>query len=1008
MKFKKRFLKPFCHILMLLSIVLPQFLVVFTVPKIAVADTGGLTLANNSNGAFSITGSQLQVDMSGNGTYTNISNSATIPDKTNVRMTLRWALIDDLETSILSTPTVLTNVPTCFYIPPGGMTGTIKGKGSLANVVFGSYVINTSRQIIITWNANVFQYNGIAGDLMMSTYFDFSNSQGNEIIDLSNIGGQEVTINPQEDAEGKITKTGVAYDAKTGNVTWEILVNEEHQSLSNVVIKDILGNDQTFVSAALLKKEKGGNWEALSSANFRQQSLSGNTVSWEILPKDELKRTAYKVTVTTKVNSLDLEKVKNKASFTSTQKAEDETAEHDFDIVHSEFSKAIDKVGAQEKIEYYKNGGISASKADYDYALIYWTIKIYYPINGSKNDPIQDKLTIAPSEAGTHQYITDSVTIIPRDNQTDVANFSTGFANSNTEMTITPPSVPSFAKRGYEIKYVSKFTKTQAAGWYNGKTIRLNNMASFSDYDEQGSDGYITPPQDLGVRKEARSARAESQQLDWTLTFNENRKTGIKNAKIVDSYITYYQNDIYPLSNPTFNNNDIYNKFKWVYYKRELVDPEQIVVRIGGTVVTQGVDYQLKIRYLDDEDLYLPDGSKLYEGLGYESGFEIELMGGYKDSLNETVTVSFTTQEHVNQYKGYLSKWDDPSAVGVYKWPGLTNYYDYDYYTRQNGWYEDSDQNWIVYRGSEFFNVMTGFWGDNQEHTEKSVAWNKFGYLGYYADQSGNKTSGLLNVGMNLNDYRSVFTNLEKSSWYNQMFTNYLFYHIRYNGSNIHNPNDQLDAVGIYDHFTSETNSIVDGRVQRNLVGFKTTFNTAKSTLPAGTTFSDDLSQMEIGNLGSHETSFTYIKNSVRVYEVRPTIEQGIYHYIHRLAQQSPYHGQPCQIFEEGVDYRVDYNATTKKLEVVFLKETDKAFNIVFLTELSHKNPYSEDPLAGAMFRNRAKLTIPDLDDMEVSTGDITYDKKLTLINKTSTRGEGEDSHINFYTVTVNPYNLDF
>ncbi len=95
--------------------------------------------------------------------------------------------------------------------------------------------------------------------------------------------------------------------------------------------------------------------------------------------------------------------------------------------------------------------------------------------------------------------------------------------------------------------------------------------------------------------------------------------------------------------------------------------------------LVEGVDYTVKMRNLDDdEDLRLPDGSKLYAGLGYESGFEIELKGAYKTLLKEDLVITFDTHESVIAYRGYLNSWDtQPNSNPNYDWPGLEAYYDY-------------------------------------------------------------------------------------------------------------------------------------------------------------------------------------------------------------------------------------------------------------------------------------------------------------------------------------------
>lgn len=970
-----------------------------------------LEVTNNSNGAFSITGSQLQVDLNGDGNYTNVSNGSEVAENANVRLTINWSLADDLNVSILSNPTVLENLPSCFYVPATGMTGVIKGQGNLSNVTFATYTISSDHKIEIHWNVNVLNYDGIAGKLSIQTQFRFENSDEDVVIDLSQVGGDEIVIHSKEDGEAKIQKKGLEYNKDTGEMTWEIKVNDGssgHQALSNVVIYDTFGNNQDFVRATLYKKEKNENdWSELESSNYTQEVTNGE-VSWTILPKNTLKSTAYKVVVKTHITDDDVTKIRNKASFTSKQNESKEEVEGEFDLVHSEFSKEIDKQNGTEKIEYFLSNGTPSTKSDYDYALIYWTIKVYYPIDFSKNNPIEDMLTISPSEAGTHKYVTSSVVINACDNQSAAQkNFTVSFANSDTKMTITPPVAPNYARRGYEIKYVSKFTKTQAQSWYNGKTIHLGNQATYADFSDQDG-GYITPTTDFGVTKNGVNSNSEKQTMAWRINYNTQGVNNVKNGKIIDNYIVYREDLMN--SHPDELNSIFYNKYKWIYFKRELIEDTLVVKLVpSNTVLRRGIDYTLSYKNLDDEHLLLPDGSTLYSGLDFKSGFVIEFLGSYKESLSSQVEVTFETKEHIMENKGYLRSWDMTNeeindwkdSLGlwwqegeIYKWQGADKFYDFTYDSTHNDPY-----NPFLNPDLHSFNGVEGRWGENGEFSQRDVGITWFSWLDMYNDSNGVKQAVLLPAGRDLSSWETLRLGQSDSGYKASLK---LFYYLKYNGGYI--SADQSDVEGIYKGFSSEDSSVIaNGYTKKPVVAFTTTFNPFHSTLPAGTVFTDDLSHLEVGEV--EETTFELIKNSIRIYESKEVSDNGR-NYLHTNGTEQK---DPANtIFKEGIDYEIDYNEETKLLKINFLKTHDKTLNIVFLMSLSHETAYSKDPLLNGKFQNTAKLTTPNQSDMTASTGEVQFDRNGSLYTKTMTAGEGEESNLGFYTVVVNPNNFKF
>ena len=1015
------------HFLMLLSVLVPQFFNLTYLPTQVSAAVGDFQVTQDSGGAFKTTTTTLEIDPEGDGTYISVNNGDTVADKTNVRMRINWALDNDKKTAaLLSTPTVFENLPAYFYVPNGGMSGTIYGSGVYANTPFATYTITPDRKITLNWKPIVLSLDDVSGYLDINTWFEFSETGTDETIDLGHVGGGVVTINPQPDGDAKITKKQTAYDKETGIITWEILVNEgagQNQSLSNLIIKDNYGTDQEFVSATLSKKEKGASdWQVLlmPSGYTEVNNAASHEVTWTIQPQDNtLSRGAYKVVVQTHITNPEATKITNKASFKSGNDGWEDVNSGEFDVAQGTgvISKNLDRENGQDKIKYFKTNGDPATVADYDYALLYWTIKVYYPIDGSLNNPIEDYLAVTPTEAGTHTYEQGSVVIAGLNNQTDASSFTKAFGTNGSgqaKMTITPPQVP-FARRNYQVTYTTRFTKDAAyMTAHPDQVIVLGNHAKITGIGDSRDGGYIVPEKDFGIEKhsDTNPSPANHMTSGWSIRYNTTNQE-IVNGKIVDSYLLY-KND-WERFHPDFIGNDLYNKFKWIFYKREL-KPETLKVsttRPDGTpdhFLVKDVDYTLKMRNLDDdENLLLPDGSKLYAGLGYESGFEIQLLGAYKMSLAEDLLITFDAHESVSAYKGYLNSWDtEPNSNPNFDWPGLAAYYDY-WSHAKNGWMANDPWCWDIQPDGRFFNKVTGYWGEHQENSEMADDYTYTGWLEIYNDLNGKKSAFRVPEGYDFEG--GAFQTL---GGLNEGEALYLFGRVRkmtlnwnWDGLVADNSSDGATEPPLY-----------HGKATEEMVGFTTTFNTGQAPLPAGTTFSDDLSHLETADVGGNETSYHYVPGSVRVVE---TVQvYGIYGWGHssfyaaigRVTPEAIANGaenRPTYDFVEGVDYEVQYDEQTKVLKVVFLKPTNKTFNVIFLMTMSHDNPLGQDPFTNQNYKNIAKLTVPGNGDSQEATTDGTWGFETDLVNKAGTLGTEEgEKDLATWQVQVNPSGYAF
>ena len=215
----------------------------------------------------------------------------------------------------------------------------------------------------------------------------------------------------------------------------------------------------------------------------------------------------------------------------------------------------------------------------------------------------------------------------------------------------------------------------------------------------------------------------------------------------------------------------------------------------------------------------------------------------------------------------------------------------------------------------------------------------------------------------------------------------------------------------------SQDPALYQGVATEEMVGFMTTFNTGQVPLPTGTVFRDDLSHLETADLGQNETSYHYVPGTVRVVEsvgVSGVYMVGAPRYYAAISRVTPEaiangaKNQPTYDFIEGVDYVVRYDDQTKVLEVEFLKETDKTFNVIFLMTMTHDNPLSQDPLTNQNYKNTATLTVPGLGDNQEASTDGTWGFETDLVNKIGTLGTDEEKNLATWQVEVNPNGYAF
>lgn len=112
--------------------------------------------------------------------------------------------------------------------------------------------------------------------------------------------------------------------------------------------------------------------------------------------------------------------------------------------------KKLDEENGQDKIKYFKADGGSGTSADYAYALLYWTLKVYYPIDGSamshrrcfKRNTTRGRDTYRGGQGLVNRHTLNG--------QAGKHEFTKSFGTNGSgqpTMTITPPSP---LKRNYQ------------------------------------------------------------------------------------------------------------------------------------------------------------------------------------------------------------------------------------------------------------------------------------------------------------------------------------------------------------------------------------------------------------------------------------------------------------------------------------------------------------------------------------------------------------------------------
>ncbi|MDR2833585.1 MAG: hypothetical protein LBV67_07725 [Streptococcaceae bacterium] len=628
------------------------------------------------------------------GSWNNLVGGESLADGTKVRLQFTYYM-NPSENVGTGDNFVINNIPTSIILK--AETGDLLAKigSNSSNTKIGTYTVDpAARTITLTFvnTDNVFSSaNYINGTFTIEGDLKFIDVDKPVIIDASDVGGGTYTVNPTEKETSSLTKKATNYNPDTQEATWEIIVNGKNAGLFDLTVEDVFGSNQTFVRATIEKQAKGSSsWTLLGTPEHYTQTPGGaNNVIWVI--KNLTGSTdSYRIKVVTKLIGA---AVGNPASVTNIANM---TANGKNDQKNDGLQEILNKSGEMNKritgIDYYKDGKlVTRDPADntftYDYLIINWEVNVRYPLSGAVSNPIIDQLILTTSDAGAkHQYVPDSLKINGIVLASSIFNrtIEDTEAGKTQKMTLTPKVAP---KGLYTLTYQTKVTRTPGA---KGEVI-VGNTALVNGIGEGKGEGVIPDASMPGIEKKCTrwdsnngyNLIAADRIATWEMTFNQNN-VEMTNPKIIDSYI---DRNIVKRDAETF---------KWIFFARILDQSSLKVYAYDSKGVAKlldlGTHYTFRQRFLVEDGLFLPDGSRLYGDIHetLESGFEIDFIdyNSLTDVKYPKIVIKFSTEELFTHWKGYLLNWDDPanfpakrSTASFYRNPdgsvemNLDNYY---------------------------------------------------------------------------------------------------------------------------------------------------------------------------------------------------------------------------------------------------------------------------------------------------------------------------------------------
>ncbi len=174
--------------------------------------------------------------------FTDESNQPVAPNQvtsdTNISLHYNWSIPNKLKNNYQ-----LKSGDYYTFQLPKNITYSAR-HGQLGD--YGAYSITTDGKVTFTFNSNVEDHDTISGDFTYTQKIDSQTTTGSQVIDIPTKDGPKTTniiVNPTGGSD--IAKTGaVSKDNK--QITWDVLVNTDANTLKDAQIKDPMPKGTTL------------------------------------------------------------------------------------------------------------------------------------------------------------------------------------------------------------------------------------------------------------------------------------------------------------------------------------------------------------------------------------------------------------------------------------------------------------------------------------------------------------------------------------------------------------------------------------------------------------------------------------------------------------------------------------------------------------------------------------------------------------------------------------------
>ncbi|MDH6365125.1 pilin isopeptide linkage protein/LPXTG-motif cell wall-anchored protein [Enterococcus sp. PF1-24] len=504
----------------------------------------------------------------------------------NINITIDWSLANDVDISDGDYYTY--QMPPYFAVHNAIEPKPIYRTNGGSSDVIGYFEMDANGLLKVVFNENATNLSDLSGKIELTTELNIvSETEEQEIkTGITDSNGNEIIIVvPVYNIDLK--KTGEI--SKHSNVLWDIVFNENSETLTNVVLTEVMPEGLTFTkgtSYGSIYNEATGTWDKVT--DLYEFDPVTNTFTF-----NQAITTPVKISINSTVIDSSIK------SFTNTAKISGDQF----------FDKSVSATVSFDDLENYKRF------TGYDNTTGEASWELSASLKNVGASILDNTYSGTDSSAALHYLVRDSIVVTKKNGDPVAPSAWTLLTEDAIEKDgeLVQFKLVFQEPGDYIITYQTKlfdpiFSDTTIYNHMNIKDGTFN-----TGYDGVGT---AKPESNMGIEKKGVSVDYENHLMNWSVKVNSNHET-MNNAVFTD---------LYRLSNGS-NMSAL-----------ELFGDMEIKTSTGVTL-TKGTDYAIELLH-----------EQTATGITYESGFKIELLGSYA-TIDEEFTINYVTKYNIRNHE---------------------------------------------------------------------------------------------------------------------------------------------------------------------------------------------------------------------------------------------------------------------------------------------------------------------------------------------------------------------